>query len=76
MSVKRPLKDLLASGGDESMDDLSPVMDDQVPDPGGANAPDGTCVECGDQPTDLVCEKCDEQFCQVCFDYLHRTGVC
>lgn len=32
------------------------------------------CCECGDQPRDLICVNCTEQFCQVCFDYLHRTG--
>ncbi|KAK9453779.1 hypothetical protein V1511DRAFT_504490 [Dipodascopsis uninucleata] len=32
------------------------------------------CVECGDQPADINCNTCDEQFCSVCFNYLHRTG--
>lgn len=34
----------------------------------------GLCIECGDQPLELFCVQCDERFCQVCFDYLHRTG--
>ncbi|KAK9472762.1 uncharacterized protein V1510DRAFT_416844 [Dipodascopsis tothii] len=32
------------------------------------------CVECADQPAETFCETCDEQFCSVCFKYLHRTG--
>ncbi|KAF5097800.1 hypothetical protein DV451_003680 [Geotrichum candidum] len=33
------------------------------------------CVECGDQPSERHCAECDEDFCSVCFDYLHRTGT-
>jgi hypothetical protein len=36
---------------------------------------DNLCIECGDQPAELYCMACDEQFCNVCFGYLHRTGV-
>ncbi|KAK9236098.1 hypothetical protein V1525DRAFT_234661 [Lipomyces kononenkoae] len=32
------------------------------------------CIDCGDQPAELFCTACDEQFCIVCFGYLHRTG--
>ncbi|KAK9375968.1 uncharacterized protein V1513DRAFT_412399 [Lipomyces chichibuensis] len=35
---------------------------------------DKLCIECGDQPAELYCTACDEQFCNVCFGYLHRTG--
>ncbi|KAK7206123.1 hypothetical protein BZA70DRAFT_275735 [Myxozyma melibiosi] len=35
---------------------------------------DKLCIECGDQPAELFCTDCDEQFCSVCFGYLHRTG--
>ncbi|ODQ65836.1 hypothetical protein NADFUDRAFT_82791 [Nadsonia fulvescens var. elongata DSM 6958] len=34
----------------------------------------GLCVECGDQPSDKLCKQCQEEFCDVCFNYLHRTG--
>lgn len=33
------------------------------------------CIECGDQPAEKTCIQCDENFCSVCFDYLHRTGT-
>lgn len=33
------------------------------------------CVECGDQAAEIKCLSCDDYFCTVCFDYLHRTGV-
>lgn len=36
---------------------------------------EGLCVECGDQPAETECVSCEEEFCTVCFDYLHRTGT-
>ncbi|KAK9326208.1 hypothetical protein V1517DRAFT_70635 [Lipomyces orientalis] len=38
------------------------------------NIDDKLCIECGDQPAELFCNACEEQFCSVCFGYLHRTG--
>ncbi|KAJ8097455.1 hypothetical protein POJ06DRAFT_32116 [Lipomyces tetrasporus] len=38
------------------------------------NTDDKHCIECGDQPAELFCNACEEQFCLVCFGYLHRTG--
>lgn len=35
---------------------------------------EGFCVECQDQPRSLFCEQCQDDFCQVCFDSLHRKG--
>ncbi|KAI7903738.1 uncharacterized protein BX663DRAFT_471771 [Cokeromyces recurvatus] len=32
------------------------------------------CVECNDQEASVFCEQCDEDFCEVCYDMLHRTG--
>lgn len=77
MSAKRPLKELLAAGEDEVMEDSSSIATEETSSNlEDAAIPKGICVECGDQPADLVCESCDEEFCQVCFDYIHRTGVC
>lgn len=39
------------------------------------DVPKGLCVECGDQPAEKGCVDCEEEFCSVCFDYLHRTGT-
>jgi len=33
------------------------------------------CVECRDQPAELICQGCDRDiYCEVCFSALHRTG--
>ena len=34
----------------------------------------GFCIECTDQPANVFCENCEEDYCQVCFDLIHRTG--
>lgn len=39
------------------------------------NQDEPLCVECGDQAAETICLSCDDYFCTVCFDYLHRTGV-
>ena len=33
-----------------------------------------TCVECQDQPFDLKCLICNDLFCKVCFDFIHKSG--
>ncbi|TEB30057.1 hypothetical protein FA13DRAFT_1755222 [Coprinellus micaceus] len=35
---------------------------------------EGYCIECEDQPADLVCENCDDKYCEVCFASQHRKG--
>jgi len=39
-----------------------------------AQAAEGMCVECGDQQADLFCEMCQDDFCSVCFQSIHRKG--
>ena len=34
----------------------------------------GMCIECEDQPADLRCMICVDDYCQVCFEVLHRRG--
>jgi len=34
----------------------------------------GYCVECEDQPAQLLCEACADNFCEVCFAAQHRKG--
>lgn len=46
----------------------------ELPDSDQTKADPEFCCECEDQPLDLICLDCAEQFCRVCFDYLHRTG--
>ncbi|KAF9347256.1 hypothetical protein BGX26_001253 [Mortierella sp. AD094] len=35
---------------------------------------EGFCVECKDQESFFSCEQCEEDFCEVCYAMLHRTG--
>ncbi|KAG8863155.1 hypothetical protein FRB96_009337 [Tulasnella sp. 330] len=37
-------------------------------------AKEGYCVECEDQPAEVRCEACQDNFCQVCFQAQHRKG--
>lgn len=41
--------------------------DTQVVDP-------NLCIECKDMQTEIICNDCDEHFCVVCFDMIHRNG--
>ncbi|TCD70004.1 hypothetical protein EIP91_005254 [Steccherinum ochraceum] len=34
----------------------------------------GYCIECEDQPAQLRCETCEDDFCEVCFAAQHRKG--
>lgn len=34
----------------------------------------GFCVECEDQPSSLFCQQCIDDFCEVCFQSIHRKG--
>ncbi|KAI0722309.1 hypothetical protein C8T65DRAFT_628916 [Cerioporus squamosus] len=35
----------------------------------------GFCVECEDQPAQVFCETCSDNFCEVCFAAQHRKGT-
>lgn len=81
--MKRPLKELLST--DPSTNNGSGDEEEEVVDSEIQNAEDlsnqqensndnGLCVECGDQPSEVNCVNCEEDFCQLCFDYIHRTG--
>ena len=43
-------------------------------DPALLVAQKGFCVECQDQPRTVFCEQCQDDFCKVCFESLHRRG--
>lgn len=76
--MKRPLRELLSIDPDSIQDD--DVDTTPTPPPATAQADDdehggaGLCIECGDQRAEIQCFKCAEDFCSVCFGYLHRTG--
>ncbi|KAF8656060.1 hypothetical protein AX16_002796 [Volvariella volvacea WC 439] len=46
--------------------------DEEVPD---TVARDGYCIECEDQPAQVVCEGCKDSYCEVCFAAQHRKGT-
>ncbi|KAH9482942.1 UPF0652 protein [Psilocybe cubensis] len=35
---------------------------------------DGFCVECEDQPAEVLCETCTDIYCEVCYAAQHRKG--
>ncbi|CCA70666.1 hypothetical protein PIIN_04602 [Serendipita indica DSM 11827] len=40
-----------------------------------AGAKEGYCIECEDQPAELHCKECQDNFCAVCFAAQHRKGT-
>ncbi|KZP06726.1 hypothetical protein FIBSPDRAFT_763913 [Athelia psychrophila] len=38
-------------------------------------AAEGYCIECEDQPAQVHCETCADNFCEVCFAAQHRKGT-
>ncbi|KAG9122058.1 hypothetical protein FRC07_001719, partial [Ceratobasidium sp. 392] len=36
---------------------------------------EGYCIECEDQPANVRCETCEDDFCDVCFQAQHRKGT-
>ncbi|KAJ3221316.1 hypothetical protein HK099_003599 [Clydaea vesicula] len=51
-----------------------PITDEMDTEPSTNNI-DGYCTECEDQPTQLFCEQCQDDFCDVCFQSIHRKGT-
>ncbi|PVF99965.1 hypothetical protein CPB86DRAFT_730240 [Serendipita vermifera] len=50
--------------------------DDAIEEDDAAHVPkEGYCVECEDQPAELRCNECKDQFCSVCFASQHRKGT-
>ncbi|KAL0950208.1 hypothetical protein HGRIS_010200 [Hohenbuehelia grisea] len=35
---------------------------------------EGFCIECEDQPAQVLCETCSDNYCEVCFASQHRKG--
>lgn len=78
---KKTLKDLLSkeNGPGEYSDSSDLDMDNEQEDvccgfEGESQDNDHNCVECTDMPYELLCEPCDEKFCRVCWDVIHRSG--
>ncbi|KAF9809856.1 hypothetical protein IEO21_07217 [Rhodonia placenta] len=70
--------DNILDGDDENVD-LPPLKD--APE-GSADeetaegaAAHGFCIECEDQPAQVLCETCGDEYCEVCFTAQHRKGT-
>lgn len=78
-AAKRSLKEILDSEYVENSDeeDINEITNDDV---NQDNKEDETpidpslCIECKDMKTEIICNDCDEQFCVVCFEMIHRGG--
>lgn len=71
---KRSLREILDSeyvedsdGGDELELDEEMAEEEEVSNP-------DLCNECKDMATGVICNDCEENFCVVCFEMLHRGG--
>lgn len=71
--MKRPLRDLLSIDPETLGDDEIQYVEEK-PIEKKEEKIEGLCVECGDQVAEIRCLNCIDEFCSVCFGYLHRTG--
>lgn len=73
-SSKRSLKEILDSEYVEESDgDREGMLDGELSDDEDMNDPN-MCNECKDMATGMICNDCEENFCVVCFEMLHRGG--
>lgn len=78
MSSKRTLKEILDSEYvDEDADELiqEEHTDEAIENDDNEEELDPTlCIECTDMKTEILCNDCQEHFCVVCFEMIHRNG--
>ncbi|KAG0668830.1 hypothetical protein C6P45_004313 [Maudiozyma exigua] len=76
MSSKRSLKEILDSEYVENSDSDEERQEDVMDEDEDANevVDPSLCIECKDMKTEILCKDCDEHFCVVCFEMLHRGG--
>lgn len=78
--AKRSLKEILDSEYVENSDEENTndnddnVSDSMHLDEETQKIDPNFCIECKDMKTEIICNDCDEQFCVVCFDMIHRGG--
>lgn len=73
-SGKRSLKEILDSEYVEDSDGGEDIqLDEEIGEEEEENNPD-LCNECKDMATGMICNDCEENFCVVCFEMLHRGG--
>ncbi|CUS22341.1 LAQU0S05e03202g1_1 [Lachancea quebecensis] len=78
MSSKRTLKQILDSeyveGSDEEVDEDSHAGTAVDADEEEEEEDRSFCIDCKDMKTEIICKDCEEHFCVVCFDMIHRSG--
>ncbi|SMN19046.1 similar to Kazachstania africana KAFR_0A07250 hypothetical protein [Maudiozyma saulgeensis] len=76
MSFKRSLKEILDSEYVENSDSEVEEQNDEINQDDELNEEidPSLCIECRDMKTEILCKDCDEHFCVVCFEMLHRGG--
>lgn len=76
MSSKRSLKEILDSEYVENSDSDEERQEDVIDEDEDTNetVDPSLCIECKDMKTEILCKDCDEHFCVVCFEMLHRGG--
>lgn len=78
-NTKRSLKEILDSAYVENSDeeDQEIISDTNIEQDYQGEDEDidpSLCIECKDMKTEIICNDCDEQFCVVCFEMIHRGG--
>ncbi|CAG8586668.1 3199_t:CDS:10 [Ambispora leptoticha] len=74
---RKKLEDILqkedgeSDNEDETMTDAEPSPS---PEPTFTYSQEGLCIDCKDQEASYFCEQCEDNFCEVCFAMIHRTG--
>ncbi|BFZ59643.1 hypothetical protein YB2330_000657 [Saitoella coloradoensis] len=70
--MKRSLGDILLADTENVEEDPDVELSDAEPVEEAVDS--SMCAECQDQPAVVECQNCDENFCDVCRKFLHRTG--
>ncbi|KAJ2715405.1 hypothetical protein H4R19_001223 [Coemansia spiralis] len=73
MPVGPSLGEILRSDEHDLVDAFVASNDEDM-DVAEVDVADGFCIECKDQQAGAFCEQCQEDFCDVCADMIHRTG--
>ncbi|CAG8587110.1 8363_t:CDS:10 [Ambispora gerdemannii] len=74
---RKKLEDILQKDGESDNEDetMTDVEQSISPEPNFTpSQQEGFCIDCKDQEASYFCEQCKDEFCEVCFAMLHRTG--
>ncbi|SCU95961.1 LANO_0E12002g1_1 [Lachancea nothofagi CBS 11611] len=78
MASKKTLKEILDSEYVEDSDDDGKSAQDATNsatlDTEEETVDRDYCIDCKDMKTEIICRDCEEQYCVVCFEMIHRSG--